>query len=342
MKNHSSNSDVLRLETILQMTQRELKQALAAELSERGYNPVSKKGFLYAEGELPVLLVAHMDTVHKQTVETICRSRDDRFMMSPEGIGGDDRCGVHMILEIIREARCHVLFTEDEEIGCVGARTFAAGKIRPLVNYIVEVDRRGNNDAVFYLCDNPEFAEFVCCFGFEEARGSFSDISVIAPALGVAAVNISAGYYNEHSRHEYIDLTAMERNIGLLREMVQSPTERFEYVERSYSFNQMTFEDIQLWDFGGCREGSPRRKFLMPLPEDSSLILGNYETPGSEAYLIDNSGNVYRYLSELDAAVYSEGAEAYAPDGTSLTFNRKLARQMHVLTLESALELLGA
>lgn len=342
MNEYTTDMNTMCLESIVQMTQRELKKSLALELTERGYNPVSKKGYLYAGGELPVLLVAHLDTVHKQPVQTICCSKDGRYIMSPEGIGGDDRCGVHMILEIIREARCHVLFTEDEEIGCIGARAFAAGNIRPDVNYIVEVDRRGSNDAVFYLCDNPEFAEFVCCFGFEEAHGSFSDISVIAPALGVAAVNISAGYYNEHSRHEYIDLMAMGRNIGLLREMAQSPTERFEYVERRSSFNQMTFEDMRLWDFGGCSESRSRSKFLMPLPEDTSLVLGGYETRETDAHLIDNGGNVYRYLPELDAAVYSEGIEAYTPDGTSLMFNRKLAQRMHVLTLEAALELLGA
>lgn len=342
MNENTIATDTMCLENIVQMTQRELKQTLASELSERGYSPVSKKGFLYAEGDLPVLLVAHMDTVHKQPVETICFSKDGRFMMSPEGIGGDDRCGVHMILEIIRESRCHVLFTEDEEIGCIGARAFAAGKIRPQVNYIVEVDRRGSNDAVFYLCDNPEFAEFVCSFGFETARGSFSDISVIAPALGVAAVNISAGYYNEHSRHECIDLAAMERNIGLLREMVQSSAERFEYVERRFAYNQMTFEDIQQWDFGGRRENESRCKYLMPLPEEASLVMGGYESSETDAHLIDNSGNVYRYLPELDAAVHSEGLEAYAPDGTNLAFNRKLAKRMSVLTLEAALELLGA
>lgn len=341
MKEYTNVADTICLETIVQMNQRELKKSLVSELTNRGYHPVSKKGFLYAEGELPVLLVAHLDTVHRQPVKNICCSREGRFMMSPEGIGGDDRCGAHMILEIIREARCHVLFTEDEEIGCVGARAFAVSKIRPKVNYIVEVDRRGNNDAVFYLCDNPEFAEFVCCFGFETAHGSFSDISVIAPALGVAAVNISAGYYNEHSLHEYIDLMAMERNIGLLREMVQTSTEHFEYVERSFSYNQMTFEDIRQWNFGGGQQES-RSKFLMPLPEDTSLMMGSYETSETELHLIDNSGNVYRYLPELDAAVHSEGLEAYAPDGTVLMFNRKLAKRMSVLTLEAALELLSA
>ena len=55
--------------------------------------------------------------------------------MSPQGIGGDDRCGVWMILQILRTANCHVLFCEDEEVGCVGAKKFtkrsfaAAGKL---------------------------------------------------------------------------------------------------------------------------------------------------------------------------------------------------------------------
>lgn len=338
----NKSEDSLNLESIVKLNQQELKKALAAELTGIGYLPISKKGFLYAEGDVPVLLVAHLDTVHKQPVAHICYSEDRQVMMSPEGIGGDDRCGVYMILEIIKQARCHVLFTEDEEIGCIGARDFAKSKLRPSVNYIVEVDRRGSNDAVFYQCDNPEFNEFVCCFGFEEARGSFSDISVIAPGFGVAAVNISAGYYNEHSRHEYISLGVLERNIGLITEMVQTPTEQYSYMERSHSFGQMTFEDAQLWDFGRFQESISRGKWLMPLPDETQLIMSGYETADTVAHLIDSRGEVYRYLPELDAAVQSEGAEAYDMDGTPLTFNRKLAKQMPILTLESALELLSS
>lgn len=341
MKEYRNTINTLCLERIVKMNQHELKEALKDELTERGYQPISQKGFLYAQGDVPVLLVAHMDTVHKQPVANVCYSEGGRIMMSPEGIGGDDRCGVHMILEIIKDARCHVLFTEDEEIGCIGARDFAKSKIRPQVNYIVEIDRRGSNDAVFYQCDNREFTEFVCCFGFEEAHGSFSDISIIAPQFSVAAVNISAGYYNEHSRHEYIALAAVERNIGLICEMVQTPTERYAYMERRHSFGQMSFEDVRFWNFGGFRESSSRHKLLMPLPDEALLVMSGYETTDIDAYLIDNRGEVYRYLPELDAAVQSEGAEVYDQDGTPLTFNRKLAKQMPVLTLESALELLA-
>lgn len=190
----------LTFETILRLPQMELKKRLKAELKSRGYPVTDKPGYLYAEGTIPVLLVAHMDTVHRQPVEQVCYSADGAVAMSPQGIGGDDRCGVWMILQILRTTKCHVLFCEDEEVGCVGAKKFTSGSLRPQVNYIVELDRRGSNDAVFYRCDNPEFEEFVTSFGFETASGSCSDISYIAPYLETAAVNISCGYYCEHAQ----------------------------------------------------------------------------------------------------------------------------------------------
>lgn len=64
--------------------------------------------------------------------------------------------------------------------------------------------------------------------------GSFSDISIIVPELKVAAVNISAGYYCEHSRYEYVDLRVVEKNIGLVGKMVSAPSEKFEYMEAVY------------------------------------------------------------------------------------------------------------
>ena len=140
---------VLDFEQIFRLEQSELKAALTEELKACGYRPQSKKGVLYAPGEVPVMLVAHMDTVHRQPVNRICYSTDGMVMMSPEGIGGDDRAGIYMILRIIQQAKCHVLFCEDEETGGQGARKFTQRSIRPNINYIIEMDRRGANDAVF-------------------------------------------------------------------------------------------------------------------------------------------------------------------------------------------------
>ena len=204
------------------------------------YTTVNKKGFLYAEGDIPVLLVAHLDTVHSEKAEIICFSEDMRYVMSPQGIGGDDRCGVYMIMQLIRDYKCHVLFCEDEEVGGRGANRFVASKRKPRVNFIVEMDRRGSNDAVFYHCDNPDFTDFVLSFGFEENHGTFSDISVIAPPLNTAAVNISAGYYNEHRLHEYIDMLAVENNIRRIGEMIMADSEHFEFIKRTHDDRQLS------------------------------------------------------------------------------------------------------
>lgn len=61
----------LTFETILRLPQMELKKRLKAELKSRGYHITDKPGYLYAGGTIPVLLVAHMDTVHRQPVEQI-------------------------------------------------------------------------------------------------------------------------------------------------------------------------------------------------------------------------------------------------------------------------------
>ena len=124
-----NGSTTLSLAAILKMRQKELKHSLAKELRKKGYQVSNDKGYLYALGEIPVLLVAHLDTVHQQSPQILCYSPDKKYLMSPYGIGGDDRAGVYMILRIIQAARCHVLFCEDEETGGNGAREFAKSNI---------------------------------------------------------------------------------------------------------------------------------------------------------------------------------------------------------------------
>jgi hypothetical protein len=223
--------NLLKFETILKMTQKDLKQYLMQELKQLGYKPINKKGFLYAEGTTPVMLVAHLDTVHKQIPKIICYSRDNRYINSPYGIGGDDRCGIYMILEIIKTHKCHILFAEDEEIGGVGASLFANSNIKPNINYMIELDRKGDTDAVYYDNNNIEFETFINSFGFKTDFGSFSDISFIAPALGISAVNISCGYYEAHTKHELIDTKIMSENINKINQIISTKTEFFEYVK---------------------------------------------------------------------------------------------------------------
>lgn len=327
----------LTFETILRLPQMELKKRLKAELKSRGYHITDKPGYLYAGGTIPVLLVAHMDTVHRQPVEQICYSADGAVTMSPQGIGGDDRCGVWMILQILRTAKCHVLFCEDEEVGCVGAKKFTRGSLRPQVNYIVELDRRGSNDAVFYRCDNPEFEDFVSSFGFETANGSCSDISYIAPYLETAAVNISCGYYCEHQRHEYICLEEMKLNAARVAQMVTQQTEHFEYREQQDSFFGGRAYQYSMWDTASECE---TYKWLSPLPKEAKIKLGTAELIMPHAK-IDRQGKIHRYVPKLKAAVLTENAIAVMPDGKKARYDSKEAKCQKVMPLSRALEILG-
>jgi hypothetical protein len=136
--------------------------------------------------------------------------------------------------------------------------------ITPNINYIIELDRRGENDAVFYNCANPEFTEFIKRAGFKEETGTFSDISIIAPALKIAAVNISSGFYNEHSKHEYVDFGVIEKNIERISHLITTPAKRFEYIEavsryKNYHYPMYFYGDIM--DFE-CEDEAQYLKIL--------------------------------------------------------------------------------
>ncbi len=325
---------MMEFETVFKLKQMQSKDALKDELKELGYKTINKDGFLYAEGTVPVLLVAHLDTVHPTIPHIICYSRDSRYAMSPQGIGGDDRAGVYMILQIIREVNCHVLFCEDEEIGGVGARKFSKSKIKPSVNYIIELDRKGDNDAVFYGCDNRKFVDFICACGFMEEHGSFSDISVLAPHLDTAAVNISTGYYNAHRTHEYIDIEVMRDNVNRIIELIALDASHFPYMERK--FKRGFGRQCTLFD------EEDDTKFLMPIPDSARIIMGECEVECNSPYMMDRDNNVYFYASELDAAIESESTYVCDFMGNEIQFSPLDAVRISVISYDEALKRLCA
>lgn len=228
-------------ENICRMSQKTLKKHMRKMLEEKYDEVIYADGFVFAKGTVPILLVAHMDTVHKELPRII--ELNNGKISSPQGIGGDDRCGIYMISKIIEKHHCSVLFTEDEEIGGVGADKFVHHScINGLeFNYAIELDRRGKNDAVFYECDNPEFEDFITEDGdWKTEFGSYSDICDVAPALGCAAVNLSCGYYNAHTKNEYVVFSEMETNIKKVCKLIERTTEddKFEYIEAKHHWGK--------------------------------------------------------------------------------------------------------
>lgn len=319
--------EVLEFEQIFRLSQERLKQALEAELIASTYTVQKQKGFLYAEGTVPVLLAAHLDTVHHALPETICYSADGTVMMSPQGIGGDDRAGVYMILRLIQSCHCHVLFCEDEETGGHGARAFTKSGIKPDVNYIVELDRTGSNDAVFYQCRNRQFERHINSFGFQTAFGSFSDISILAPHLNLAAVNLSTGYYHAHQPGEYVQLDKVEELIGRVEKLLQKKTERFPYASKPMARKLNEPDGL-------------RRKQLTALRDTHIVRINHQNVADGRGYFMDEHGCVYLYLDEHDRMVHIDSAEAFCKDGTAAVYQKNNAQAYITIEMEEAMRLL--
>ena len=229
----------------------DLKRELRKELDKYYETVIEEDGFLYAPSEnVDIMLTAHMDTVHpkkcKKIVETVRNGK--KAWWSPQGIGGDDRCGVFMILEILHntDLRPAIVFCEDEEIGGKGSMKFAnwlnkKADTRELnIKYVIELDRRNANDAVFYDCGNEEFIKYITeTTGYKKAEGSFSDIGNISPELDVASVNLSCGYYLEHTLEHYVVLEEMERTLATTVALLVDSVyiNKFDYQEISWNYN---------------------------------------------------------------------------------------------------------
>lgn len=242
-------------EKICRMSQKSLKNHVKQMLKKTHDEVTVADGYVYAQGIFPVLLVAHLDTVHEKLPNMIVYDQTQDIISSPNGIGGDDRAGVYMIFEILKLFNCSVLFCEDEEIGGIGAGKFAKSELASELhfNYIIEFDRANANDAVFYSCANDEFEKFITKDFYKTNYGTYSDICDVAPALGCAAVNLSCGYYKAHTKDEYVVLSEMENSIRAACDILArtSHNDKFEYVE-----DESVYDNWTGYDYYGYRNYS--------------------------------------------------------------------------------------
>lgn len=247
------------LEEIIKLDQIILKDRIAKKLQQMNMPVQEHSGFVYAEGEIPVLLVAHLDTYCDNPPKNLKFIESDGRIYSNEGnIGADDRCGVYAILEILKELKTHVLFTVGEEIGGLGAVMASRELAPPKVKYIIELDRYGKKQCVFYRCGNKEFKDYIESFGYKTKNGSNSDISTLGAAWDIATVNLSIGYHHAHKDDEYINYYELRECISNVKNII------FNSCHTPYFDYQNTFEERLL------------SKFLDYIDEKLETSLANY------------------------------------------------------------------
>ena len=216
-------------------------------------NVYATKGVL-EEGEYYPMFIAHTDTVHtkidKIVVKEEKRKRPNTFGKTfddtlvdvlkaydeegnPTGIGGDDKCGIFICLELIKQLdKVKIGLFVSEETGCHGSSKCDESFLTD-VGYITQYDAPGNH-LISEICSgvrlferDSEFFEksisvIEAAFGNEMLVQShpYTDVSQLKKKIDVSCINMSCGYYNMHTKEEFISIDDVERAIQAGKNMV--------------------------------------------------------------------------------------------------------------------------
>lgn len=200
---------------------------LIPKISELGYRPeMDMAGNIWVEtatkAAAPYLFVAHIDTCHRQEGMLSPIVENNIVRMNPIDVskaclGADDGVGMYVNLRMIEAGvQGTFLFTRGEECGGIGASTIAKSLPHLLEGFLfsLEVDRAGT-DEVIASQSYGECASEAFCLQLGKAigmghkpshQGVYTDVSEFASIIP-ENVNIGAGYYNQHTVKETVNLT---------------------------------------------------------------------------------------------------------------------------------------
>jgi hypothetical protein len=182
------------------------------------------------------ILSSHMDTVQRNDDEKLARfiniyELDDgsEILKGLGVIGGDDKCGIYAILEILRKNKdMNFVFSKEEETGCKGITAFAKEinlKDKEIL-YGIVIDRRFSTDII---CTSNTYGTYAFQdelvkvgkdFGYSPTTGSLSDANTLKEYFSCA--NLSSGYYRPHSKQEYVLLKDLLKVINYVEMIINT------------------------------------------------------------------------------------------------------------------------
>jgi di/tripeptidase len=202
-------------------------------------------------GEYYPCVVSHMDTVHgshRELIEsktnliiessTYSEGEDDEMTTliakhpitkEQTGIGGDDKCGVYVCLEMFE--RFDVLkgaFFVEEEIGMLGSR-HADDKFFENVGYAIQFDAPSSN-WISEVCSgvklfDEDFKEEIKgtlneCGYTKFSVDPFTDVNQLASKYDFNCLNLGCGYYRQHTTSEYVVVEEVSDSIKAGYELI--------------------------------------------------------------------------------------------------------------------------
>jgi tripeptide aminopeptidase len=199
---------------------------------------VDSKGNIYniSHNDKP-MLSAHMDTVqdYDDTLFAKFIEIKDGIINGYGVIGGDDKCGIYAILDLLTNGHRDInfCFTVEEEIGGIGSEYFEANNDLTHMSYCLVLDRMGSDDILcsgYHDYGTQEFEDVLVemgkDYGYGVGHGTFCDADYFSNQLSCA--NISCGYYNAHSKHEFVVLADLQNCINYVHSVIKNIDMKFE------------------------------------------------------------------------------------------------------------------
>lgn len=250
-------------------------------LTEKGYDHyVDEHGNIYAtkgEAEWFPCFIAHTDTVHKvnKNLTVVQEEKDGKVILRgidgvtkrDSGIGGDDKCGVYLALEMLDTLpNVKIALFVSEEIGCKGSM-YADPEFFKNVGYAIQYDSpQGNSMSLtlmgrYLFNQKSEFANKVSGLITEHgikdwAYHPYTDVWQIMEKFNIACLNLAAGYYRYHTDAEYVIVDDVQNGYELGLKIVESLGEnRYENPKEERTYG---------WGYGyGKSYGTTKSKSLL-------------------------------------------------------------------------------
>ena len=211
-------------------------------------NIYAVKGTL-GEGEFYPMFISHTDTVHNidtiNVYEELLNNAQGEKKLSykayndegnPTGIGGDDKCGVFACLTLLQELpNVKAAFFVSEETGCHGSLK-ASEEFFENVGYGIQFDAPENwmvtercfgqvlfdRDSEFFESCDKVLTEGMDNNYMEYMVHPYTDVYALRGKFDFSCINISIGYYNYHTKHEYVVVEDVFNGIDMGKKMIES------------------------------------------------------------------------------------------------------------------------
>jgi len=264
-------------------------------------------------GEYYPCVVSHMDTVHRSHSELI-ESKTNLIIESSTysegedgemttliakhpitkeqtGIGGDDKCGVYVCLEMFE--RFDVLkgaFFVEEEIGMLGSRQ-ADDKFFENVGYAIQFDAPSSN-WISEICSGVklfdedfkgEIKETLNECGYTKfSVDPFTDVNQLASKYDFNCLNLGCGYYRQHTNSEYV----------VVQEVFDSIMVGYKLITKL-----------------GIKKYTHKKEEKKSILTETNYGYGSYNDYDFEDYYLDDYDEVSDAITDLVISLYSKGVD---------------------------------